>query len=128
MTKLNMLVVEDQAELREMLNQGLSAEYVVRTCDSADEAIASIVDGDQRFDIVLTDWKCPGLNDGGRVIAAMRRHRPGTPVIVMTGSHGLEASIRKNHRPDGIIVKPFTPDQVLRFLEESICATQPTPS
>jgi DNA-binding NtrC family response regulator len=77
------LIVEDRDSLRRMLERALAQEgYEV---GSAADAQAGIRLVDQSaWDLVLTDLKLPD-GSGLDVLAASRRVRPRTPVIVLTG-------------------------------------------
>jgi two-component system response regulator PilR (NtrC family) len=77
-----LLVVDDEASLREMLRillEGRGAE--VTLAPDGREAIAALQQG--RFDTVVTDISMPRA-DGHAVLAHVRRHSPEVPVVMMT--------------------------------------------
>jgi DNA-binding NtrC family response regulator len=78
----NILLVEDKAELREMLVQALTRmEYQVSPAPSA--ATAGVLLRTQRFSAVLTDLKLPA-GTGMDVLRAALEADPAVPVIIMT--------------------------------------------
>jgi DNA-binding NtrC family response regulator len=82
MLAARILVVEDRASLRRMLERALGQEgYQVDTAPSGEEAIAQL--SRQAYDLVLTDLKLPGAS-GIEVLRASREARPRTPVVVLT--------------------------------------------
>ena len=85
------LVVEDEAEVREALRRGLeSAGYAVRTAASRDEALSAL-DSDA-VDLVTLDIGL-GTSDG-LVFARELRERRNLPVILVTGRDGPSDRVR----------------------------------
>lgn len=85
MENLRVLLVDDEAELVETLAErlelrGIDAEAV--TC--GEDALRLLLD--YTFDVVLLDVKMPGIS-GLEVLKLIRRQRPNTQVILITG-HG----------------------------------------
>jgi two-component system chemotaxis sensor kinase CheA len=87
-----LLLVDDSAFFRNMLAPILKAAgYLVTAVASAQEALA-LLQGGQRFDVVLTDIDMPGMN--GFDFAAHLRLDPGTsnlPIIALTSVVSPEA-------------------------------------
>src|SRR5579859_4113382 len=78
----SILLVEDKAELREMLVAALGRMgYAARPAASVNEALQAL--REQRFAAVLTDLKLP-QGTGIDVLKAALEADPGLPVIVMT--------------------------------------------
>ncbi len=77
------LVVDDEADVRLLLAREISdrGHEVVAAADST-QAMEEIGRGD--FDVVLTDIRIPGM-DGIALTEWIKRTRPDTNVIVMTG-------------------------------------------
>jgi DNA-binding NtrC family response regulator len=79
-----LLVVEDRDSLRRMLERALGGEgHEVAVDADLAPALARVVRG-ERFDLVLTDLKLPG-GSGLELVAELRRSRPSTPIVVLTG-------------------------------------------
>jgi CheY-like chemotaxis protein len=83
-TSPHILLVEDEAFLRELVMEGLqdAGFNVVEASDGTTgvEALQS----DLRIDVLLSDIKLPDI-DGYQVAEAARSLRPGLKVILMTG-------------------------------------------
>ncbi|HUH37366.1 MAG TPA: response regulator, partial [Spongiibacteraceae bacterium] len=85
------LIVDDEAPIREMLRVALeAADYRCVEAGDAREAHASIVD--QRPDLVLLDWMLPGTS-GVELLRRLRREALTSelPVIMLT-ARGEEGS------------------------------------
>jgi two-component system, cell cycle sensor histidine kinase and response regulator CckA len=102
------LVVEDEAALRSLIEVVLSeAGYRVVTAADGEEALG-LVGGDEReIDLVLTDSIMPRMG-GSELVSRLRAIRPGARVIQMTGytDHGSV--------DEDFIAKPFEPEALLR--------------
>jgi len=109
-----LLVVDDNAAAREILvaisqQLGLEAE----SCDSGVEALRLLTRdaAEARYDIVLLDWKMPGM-DGAQTAQALRATLPEhrQPAVVMVSAYGQE-ELRKQLSEihiDGTLVKPVS--------------------
>jgi DNA-binding response OmpR family regulator len=79
---MEILVVEDEAGIADFLARGLEAEgyaVTVATDGVAGERLAL----DSQADLVVLDRMLPG-RDGIEVLAAIRRSKPGLPVVLLT--------------------------------------------
>lgn len=56
--------------------------YRVSTAKDGEEALALL--GEVRFDLVVTDYRMPGM-DGGELIRRVKAAEPATPVILLSG-------------------------------------------
>ncbi|HEV8673349.1 MAG TPA: response regulator [Methylomirabilota bacterium] len=88
------LIVDDDPALLEALPQTLTLRgepVAVETCDGALAALARIAATD--YDAIVTDVKMPGM-DGLTLLAEIRRRRPDTPTLLITGHADHELAIR----------------------------------
>ncbi|PKK83055.1 MAG: hypothetical protein CVT49_10500 [candidate division Zixibacteria bacterium HGW-Zixibacteria-1] len=84
-TKLNLLLVDDEADFRRATTQGLSRRgFNVEEACGGEEALEKIKK--QRPDVILLDQKMPGLS-GIETLQRIRKNDPTLPVIILTG-HG----------------------------------------
>ena len=102
------LVVDDNRDLRAYLTRLLEPDYVVRTAVDGADALEQI---DERApDLVLTDVMMPRV-DGFELLARLRGD-PRTrrlPVIVLSARAGEEATVEGLHAgADDYLVKPFS--------------------
>ena len=111
----SVLVVEDKASLRQMLEEMLRAEgHGVEGIASGSSAVERLRSGGP-VDVVLTDWRLPGA-DGLAVLDAARTLDPTLPVIVMTAFGSIETAVDAMKRgAEDFITKPVDPD-LLRLL------------
>jgi PAS domain S-box-containing protein len=84
------LVVDDDADVREILVAGLTEMGLsVRGTNSGAAAMGMFSDG-QTFDCMVTDLSMPGMN-GVDLVRAIRHIQPDLPAIVLTGYAAHEA-------------------------------------
>ncbi len=108
------LVVDDEADL-----VGFIAEYledcgfqVVPHSDSKKALDTFSMDPD-RFDLLITDQTMPGLSGTG-LIEAVRRIRPGLPVIICTGFSETVSEQSAEAMGVGYLAKPLDPQLLNR--------------
>lgn len=83
MPQYKVLVVDDEAPIRELLNDLLKKENcTVKSVATGEEAIAKINEED--FDIVLLDIKLPGIS-GLETLKQLKVTKPNLVVIMITG-------------------------------------------
>jgi len=118
------LVVDDNADLRRYLSRLLEPEYVVRTAVDGADALAQI---DERPpDLVLTDVMMPRL-DGFALLAKLRENpRTGRlPVIVLSARAGEEATVEGlDAGADDYLVKPFSGPELLARVKANLEVTR----
>ena len=114
----SILVIEDDAEMRRMLQQLLAAAgYEVRTAD--DGKAAGALCESKPPDLVITDIYMPN-KDGLEVIMDLRASFPQVKIIAMSGQ-----LTRKNMLPVALTLgavrtlpKPFEIDELLQTVKE----------
>ena len=86
------LVVDDDPESCAMLEEGLGLRgFAVRTCTSAERALAILGD-DDGIEAVLTDLRMPG--GGGMLLCrTVCDERPDVPVIVATAFVSIDTAV-----------------------------------
>jgi DNA-binding response OmpR family regulator len=114
---MRILVVEDDAALRDVLAQALrQAQYSVDTVskgDSGDHALAA-----GAYDLVILDLGLPGM-DGFEVLRRLRARRDRTPVLVLSAWDEVENRVKGlDLGADDYLTKPF----VLTELEARVRA------
>jgi DNA-binding NtrC family response regulator len=111
MDPTQILVIDDDEVIREALRRTLEARgYAVVTSASGFLGLEWM--NKREFDLVITDFKMPGMN-GIEVLRAIRVLQPDIPLIMITGYSTVETAVdaMKNGAVD-YIAKPFTPDQI----------------
>jgi CheY-like chemotaxis protein len=116
------LLVEDEEAIREPVAQRLrDLGYRVLEAAHGPEALRLLEDG-AHLDLLVTDVGLPVGVNGRQVAEAVRAHRPGVPVLFLTGyaKADLPAEIE-------VIDKPFRLDALVRRVE-TILAERHLPS
>ncbi len=106
-TSLNILVVDDEAALRETLTRSFTREgHLVKAVDSGTAALEAA--GQQRYDVLLLDVALGESPSGYEVCRSLRARRDMVPIIMLTALdseadvvQGLEAGA------DDYVTKPF---------------------
>lgn len=114
MSKNTILIVEDEAEIREMLQFSLQrSDYNVIEADSSEKAL--IILQDKVPDLLLVDWMLPGIS-GVELVRRLRKDdlTATTPVIMLT-ARGEEHDKLKGFDigVDDFMTKPFSPKELL---------------
>lgn len=110
MTRSRLLVVEDKAPLRKLLERILSSHYDVESAADANEARAALARA--RFALVLTDVRMPGGN-GLELLRDIKRNAPDTEVVVMTAYASVPDAVEAIRcGAYDYVTKPFDPDDV----------------
>lgn len=106
-TDLNLLVVDDEHRIARMAKRSLGKKWKsVTLAYSADEGIEALKSGE--FDVVLTDWDCPGEGSGYLVIQSTD-----LPAVVQTGTKGVTCpGVR-------VLNKPVSADVIYEALVEA---------
>jgi DNA-binding NtrC family response regulator len=107
MEPMRILVVDDEAYVREMIKRGLTqmGGFFVEAAQNGPEAIEKI----ERdiFDLVLTDLKMPEM-DGMDLLKAIRRIRPEVMAILMTAHGSIDTAVEAiKMGADDYISKPI---------------------
>ena len=111
-TRPRILVVDDEASIREMLQRTLAmAEYDVDVAADGRSALERM--RRSSYDLLITDLKMPAM-DGITFIREAKRLRPDLPVVIITG-YSTEASAIEavNLGVTGYLTKPFRIPKVL---------------
>lgn len=91
MKQTRVLMVDDEKEFVEAVAERLALrDYEVLTCLSGPEAIEKIRSID--FDVVVLDLAMPGM-DGVETLRELKRVRPLTEVIMLTGHAPVDTAI-----------------------------------
>jgi CheY-like chemotaxis protein len=109
------LVIDDEEGLRISLYTALHREgHFVAVAASGEEGLRLF--GISKFDVVITDLGMPGMS-GWQVAQAVKRLRPRTPVVLITGwGASLSEADRQRPEVDAILAKPVTAKAILQAL------------
>ncbi len=116
---INILIVDDEAEMREPLGDIFREEgYRVVTVENKTRAQKEL--RENFFNIALTDLMLPD-GTGLDLLEYIKRTNDETMVIVLTGFASLETSIRAiNAGAFSYIQKPFNPEEVKGAIKRAL--------
>jgi CheY-like chemotaxis protein len=114
--KFRILVVDDDENIREMLEDFLNLEgHETVLAKDGEEALK--IFSQQDFDVVITDLGMPGMS-GWEVNKCVKEIKPKTPVVLITGwGAQLGAEELKKNNVDWLLSKPFNLDQFKEMIE-----------
>jgi DNA-binding response OmpR family regulator len=118
------LVVDDNADLRMYLTRLLEGHYSVRTAVDGADALAQI--SERLPDLVLTDVMMPRV-DGFELLATLRQDQRTRrlPVIVLSARAGEEATVEGlDAGADDYLVKPFSGPELLARVNANLEVTR----
>lgn len=127
MTRLEVLVVDDSEIARENLSLMASAiGWDVSKAGSGDAAIEMVrskLDGRESYDVLLVDWKMPGMD--GLAMANTIRHSEmvaNSPIILMVTAYSRDELLAQSEIEvvDGILSKPVTSSALYNGVAEAL--------
>lgn len=125
MSKPNALVVDDESDIRELLEITLT-RMGITTLGAADLAEARQAISSRKFDLCLTDMRLPD-GSGKEVIAHIQTTSPNTPVAVITAYGNMEDAVESLKAGAFDFVSKPVDLKVLRELVNSALSLPDTP-
>jgi len=106
----SLLIVDDDQTLLEVLSELFSAEHLCHTAATAEEAVKHLDSHD--YDLIVTDISMPGMS-GEDLLGFVKTHRPGTPVLFISGSTDEERAERLRRKGGfDFLQKPFQLEEI----------------
>ncbi|MFL6659807.1 MAG: response regulator [Massilia sp.] len=125
---LRVLVVDDNAAAREVLSTlargfGLEVDVGANGKEALHLVEVALHDG-LPYDLLLLDWKMPGL-DGVQTMGELERRHPGrAPAVIMVTAFGREeassAAQQAGVKPCAMLTKPITTSTLLETIGEAL--------
>ena len=113
------LFVDDEPKILDGLKRMLRSQrhkWDMAFVDSGDEALKRLAS--ERFDIIVTDMRMPGM-DGAQLLTEVRRLHPHMVRIILSG-HSDQDVIMKSVRPaHQYLAKPCEPEKLLDVLSKT---------
>lgn len=122
------LVVEDQAEIREMLIEMLHRlGYSAQPCPSALKALEILRHNPEQFDLILTDQNMPTMT-GLELVQQVHFTNPHLPFILVSGYslEKLQDIVREHPAIKATLRKPVSKDQLAARIQEVLMERQKT--
>lgn len=112
------LIVDDEAGLRELLKRWLSLEYLALEAGNAEKALEVLAQSPQ-IKVVLADLDMPGKG-GAWLVSEMRRRFPSTVVVLATADDTVPGTLSLQPNVVGYLVKPLNRDRVLQLVATGV--------
>jgi CheY-like chemotaxis protein len=118
---MKVLLVEDDASLREGMGEIVAELAEVRATASETEALAAL--RAERFDLVITDLRIANREQGGRTVLEAARRKHLAVAIVSAAVPEEVARALRPHVPDALLGKPFQLDDIVALVErfKAVC-------
>ena len=116
----HVLVIDDDADVLELLAELLQETYRVTTALSAEAALSALIDG-SCTDCIVLDLMMPAMS--GEEFAQELAHRGvAVPFVVVSGRQNT-ARVAAQIGACGFLVKPFTSKQLIDAIEHAIVSS-----
>jgi two-component system, NtrC family, response regulator PilR len=124
MTKSQILVIDDEADIRELLEMTLARMGLEPHCaGSASEALALLAK--HSYDLCLTDMRLPD-GDGLEILAYVSKHHPNLPVAVITAYGSAENAVAAlKAGAFDYLAKPIALNQLRTLVRSALKLTAP---
>ncbi|MDQ2659292.1 MAG: sigma-54 dependent transcriptional regulator [Verrucomicrobiota bacterium] len=122
-TRARILLVEDDAQIATALTRVLADENYEVT-QAADGSKGLALAGSEAFDLVITDFKMPGLT-GIELVQRLHDTRPRLPVILMTAHGTTDTAIEATKLGAyDYLLKPFEMPDLLALVEKAVASSR----
>jgi CheY-like chemotaxis protein len=116
-TKLTVLLVEDNAQFRQLISDFLSfAGYKVISTVNAVEALSILEQSTKAPDLIISDIIMAKI-DGCEFLHIVRSHWKHIPFVMMSTSDSFEKSCPGfTQKPEAYIAKPFSYEELIHVI------------
>ena len=120
---MNVLVIDDEQIVldsvsRILTDEGYQVDTAIRSREGLDLALS------RDYDLVLTDIRMPEIG-GMRILRDIRRGKPTTPVIIITGYATVQSAVQAMQLgATNYIEKPFTPEVLINAVHAALAAAE----
>ena len=121
--KIKILVVEDEDDQRRLVGGILrNAGYEADEAATGNAAMANLAEN--RYHLVLSDWKLPGP-DGLQILTEVRAQHPDTAFIMVTAYGSISKAVEAiRNGADDYLAKPYQREALLLAIEKAYQARQ----
>ena len=120
MTKLNMLLVDDEEGIIKSLRFLFRRMYTVTTATSGEEAWEMITSHEKEFHLVLSDQRMGGMQ-GHELLRKIHERDENMVSILLTGYTDMEGLIRAVNQGHiyAYVTKPWDPDELKHIVSRA---------
>src|ERR1700677_387057 len=121
--KAAILVVEDEPKMRRLLELQLAEEgFHARTAPDAETGLQIL--NSEPFDVVVTDFKLPGMS-GLEFLHAVKRVNANLPVVIMTAYGTVESAVdAMKAGASDYVLKPFSLAELVLVIRKELASHQ----
>ncbi|MGH9574084.1 MAG: sigma-54-dependent transcriptional regulator [Candidatus Acidiferrales bacterium] len=121
--KPSILIVEDEAKLRRLIELQLAEDdFIARSAPDAESALEMLQK--DSFDLVLTDFKLPGIN-GLEFLHAAKKIDANLPMIMMTAYGSVESAVdAMKAGASDYVLKPFSLAELMIVIRKELASRQ----
>src|SRR5579863_4214158 len=119
--KPSILIVEDEPKMRRLLELQLAEEgFHARTAPDAETGVQLL--GKEAFDVVVTDFKLPGMS-GLEFLHAVKRFNADLPVVMMTAFGTVESAVdAMKAGASDYVLKPFSLAELVLVIRKELAS------
>jgi CheY-like chemotaxis protein len=126
--KATIAVVDDEQYIVEILTRFLvRSGYEVLAAASSEEAMGWVIEN-KPFDLMVLDLRMPRIT-GYDILARIRQLKRAFPVVIFTGSFGVEAELERlaavDLKEEGVLYKPIDLNKLLEVIKRKLPAGSP---
>jgi DNA-binding response OmpR family regulator len=124
---MNILIVDDEAHIRQMMRLTLEASgYTVAEAATGEEGVVRFGDG-RGWDAVVLDQKMPGI-DGLETLRQIRERAPEACVLMVTAFASIELAVDAMRLgATDFLRKPMTPETLRAAVAAALAGRRPPP-
>lgn len=121
--KASILIVEDEPKMRRVLELQLAEEgFHARTAPDAETGLQLL--SKESFDVVVTDFKLPGMS-GLEFLHAVKRVNADLPVVIMTAYGTVETAVdAMKAGASDYVLKPFSLAELVLVIRKELASHQ----
>jgi DNA-binding NtrC family response regulator len=121
--KASILIVEDEPKMRRVLELQLAEEgFQARTAADAETGLQLL--GKEPFDVIVTDFKLPGMS-GLEFLQAVKRVNADLPVVIMTAYGTVETAVdAMKAGASDYVLKPFSLAELVLVIRKELASHQ----
>lgn len=121
--KASILIVEDEPKMRRVLELQLADEgFHARTAADAETGLQLL--GKEPFDVIVTDFKLPGMS-GLEFLQAVKRVNADLPVVIMTAYGTVETAVdAMKAGASDYVLKPFSLAELVLVIRKELTSHQ----
>jgi DNA-binding NtrC family response regulator len=117
----SILIVEDEAKMRRLLELNLGEEgFTTHAAADAESGLKLL--GSEKIDLIITDFRLPGMN-GLEFLQAVKRVNAAVPIVMMTAYGSVESAVEAMKMgASDYVLKPFSLAEMVMVIRKELDA------